>query len=493
MVHLHRIETEGLAQVSFIVAARNGDALVIDPRRDVGIYLDLAQAHGLTLRYVADTHIHADYASGAPELTARTGARLLLRGITNGSGASDPDDPWVAHGGVLELGELRITALQTPGHTPEHRCFLLEDSAEPTAPAMLFSGDTLFVGSVGRPDLLGADETQALAAAMHTTLQTVLLPLPDATIVYPGHGAGSACGGGIGGGPSTTIGQERVSNPYFQFGPGEAECARFVALLLRDLPPVPTYFPLMKRLNAAGAAPAPDALPPVVAPAELRTWQHADAPGTLLDVRDADSFAAGHLRGALNIGVGGSMATWAGWALPYERLTTVIAQHHDQVREAQTWLARIGYDAVSGYALLIDTEDDTLAALRAEGLDIQQMRTVTPAETQQALADADAAPQILDIRAQSEWDEAHIPGSIHHPLEDIAQAERGGADSALLPSEVDVDAPLLVVCASGYRSSLAASLLQRAGVRDVGTIAGGVNAWRAAGLPIDDDAAGDSA
>lgn len=478
MVHLHRIETEGLAQVSFVIAAANGDALVIDPRRDVEVFLDLAQAHDLTLRYVADTHLHADYASGAPELAQRSGARLLLRGITNGGGggavaAGEATDPLVVHGGVLQIGELRVTALHTPGHTPEHRCFLVEDTSDATAAPLLFSGDTLFVGSVGRPDLLGSDETQELAAAMLTSLLEVLAPLPDATIVHPGHGAGSACGGGIGGAPSSTIGQERSTNPYFQFNAEPGQQDAFVARLLSDLPPVPPYFPIMKRLNARGAAPRSAELPPALATADLLALQHPDAAATtLIDVRDATTFAEGHLRGSLNIGSGGSLATWAGWTVPYDRPIVLLAQHHDQVQAAQRDLARIGLDDVSGYAIIADPA--VLDDWRAEGVAIQRLTTYTPAE-----ANAATEPlQILDIRNASEWDEVHIPGSHHLPLEALAQG------ATLAAAGIDPDAPIAVICASGYRSSLAASLLQRQGRDGVSAINGGINAWRLAELPV---------
>jgi len=454
-VLFQRIYTDGLAQASFLLGSdATREAVVIDPRRDVDIYLSFAESHELTIRYVLETHIHADFASGARELAARSGATAALSAV----GESEFDHQPLNDGDVLTVGELQITALLTPGHTPEHLCFLVRDTSDATAPPMLFSGDALFVGAVGRPDLLGEEHTRKLADALYDTIHERLMALDDDVIVYPGHGAGSACGKAIGDAESTTMGQEKRFNYAFQ--PMDREA--FVRLMLDDLPPTPVYFPVMKRLNKAGSTilngvPQPprisaDALGDVVAQAGKAV--------TLVDARTAEEFGAGYLRGALNIGVGDSMANWAGWSVPYDRPIVLVVEDASQVTPAVTQLIRIGLDDVSGYTVA------DVAAWEAAGLPVERVEQLAPAEVEARLAD-DAA-QLVDVRNRAEFALGHIDGAVHLPVEEIA---RGVVDG------ISRTTPLIVTCAAGYRSSLAASLLKQRGFEDVANLSGGMEAW----------------
>jgi hydroxyacylglutathione hydrolase len=458
---MQRIFTEGLAQASFFIGAEQSDeALVIDPRRDVQVYLDLAAAHGLRITHVFETHIHADYASGTLELIAATGATATLSAV----GESEfPHQP-IHDGDELTLGEVRARALLTPGHTPEHICILVTDTSQPDAPQLLFSGDALFVGAVGRPDLLGEAQTQALARMLYHTVHDTFAQLDPDIVVYPGHGAGSACGKAIGDAPSTTMGQEQRFN--YAFRPMDEDA--FVALMLDDLPPAPPYFPVMKQLNKRGPAVLGGIpQPPVLTLDQIVEHQRA-GDVTLLDVREAQTFGQGFLRGALNIGLDPSLPNWAGWAVPYDRPIVLIVDDSTEVEEAVTWLIRIGLDTISGYVVA------DLVAWRQAGLDIQQVPQLQPEEGQARLRAGEV--QVLDVRNDDEWEQGHVPGARHIPLGSLTQGARDG---------LEPDRPVAVMCAAGYRSSLGTSVLKARGFEQVYNITGGLDAWREAGLPIE--------
>ncbi|HEX5166379.1 MAG TPA: rhodanese-like domain-containing protein [Thermomicrobiales bacterium] len=456
---MQRVFTEGLAQASFVVASdATRQAIVIDPRRDVAVYLAIAAAHDLQIAHIYETHIHADYASGARELAARTGAVMHLSAI----GESEFEHEPVHDGDVLAVGELRVQALLTPGHTPEHICLLVTDTAHPADPATLFSGDAVFVGSVGRPDLLGAEQTKALATALYQTIHDTLMTLDDEIIVYPGHGAGSACGKAIGNDPSTTMGQEKRFN--FAFQPANEE--QFVEMILDGLPEPPPYFPVMKRLNKQGpqilgGIPSPDSL----STDDLRRAQQGET--TIVDVRPAERFGEGFLAGSLNIGLGPSLPNWAGWAVSYERPIVLVVADAADVEEAVTWLIRIGLDNVTGYAV---ADPD---GWRAAGLAVERIEQIDPRTANARLAAGDL--QLLDVRNIDEWNGGHVSGAHNVPVGPLVR----GADG------LDPNRPVAVMCAAGYRSSLGASALKQRGYDDVINVAGGMDAWRAAGLPVD--------
>ena len=456
---MQRIFTEGLAQASFVLASdETRQAVVIDPRRDVEVYLQIAAAHDLTIAHIYETHIHADYASGARELASRTGATMHLSAI----GESEFEHDAVNDGDVLEVGELRFEVLLTPGHTPEHICILVSNTARPSDPPTLFSGDMLFVGSVGRPDLLGEEQTRTLATALYHTIHDKLMPLDDAIIVYPGHGAGSACGKAIGNDPSTTMGQEKRFNFAFQ----PASEAQFVAMILDGLPDPPPYFPVMKRLNKRGPAilgtvPTPD----VVGSDVLRAIQQDGT--TLLDVRSAERFGEGFLTGSLNIGLGPSLPNWAGWAVSYQRPIVLVVDDAADVDEAVTWLIRIGLDNVTGYTV---ADSD---AWREAGLAVESIDQIDPRTANARLAAG--ALQLLDVRNADEWNSGHVPGAHNIPVGPLVHGSDG----------LDRDRPVAVMCAAGYRSSLGASALKQRGYDNVINVVGGMDAWRAAGLPVE--------
>lgn len=455
---MQRIFTEGLAQASFVIGS--GDqAVVIDPRRDVEVYLDIAAAHGLTIAHIFETHIHADFASGARELAARTGATVHLSAIGESAFEHNP----VNDGDVLEIGDVRFEVLHTPGHTPEHICILVTDMAHPDDAPTLYSGDMLFVGSVGRPDLLGIDQTRELAIALYHTIHDRLMALDDNIIVYPGHGAGSACGKAIGNDPSTTMGQEKRFN--FAFQPASQE--QFVSMILDGLPEPPPYFPVMKHLNKRG----PEILNGIPSPRslsvdELRTIQQQGST-TLLDVREAQQFGTGFLAGSLNIGLGPSLPNWAGWAVSYEHPITLIVDNAADVEEAVTWLIRIGLDDVSGY-VVADVD-----AWRANDLTVE---TIDQLDPRSANAQLDAGDlQLLDVRNQDEWDGGHVAGAHNIPVGPLVRGDNG----------LDKNRPVAVMCAAGYRSSLGASALKKDRYSTVINVVGGMDAWRAAGLPVE--------
>ncbi len=457
---MQRVFTEGLAQASFVLASdETRQAVVIDPRRDVEVYLDIAAAHDLTIAHIYETHIHADYASGARELAKRTGATMHLSSI----GESEFVHEAVNDGDLLEVGELRFKVLLTPGHTPEHICILVTDTARPSDPPTLFSGDMLFVGSVGRPDLLGEAQTRTLATALYHTIHEKLMALDDEIIVYPGHGAGSACGKAIGNDPSTTMGQEKRFN--FAFQPASEE--QFVAMILDGLPDPPPYFPVMKRLNKRGPAilggiPSPDA----VGADDLRAIQQ-DGATTLLDVRAAERFGEAFLAGSLNIGLGPSLPNWAGWAVSYEQPIVLVVDAAADLEEAVTWLIRIGLDNVTGYTVADPN------AWRDAGLTVETIDQLGPRTANARLAAGDL--QVLDVRNVDEWGGGHVPGAHNIPVGPLVRGSDG----------LDPDRPVAVMCAAGYRSSLGASVLKQRGYDNVANVVGGMDAWRAAGLPVE--------
>ncbi|HXW08606.1 MAG TPA: rhodanese-like domain-containing protein [Vicinamibacterales bacterium] len=450
-----RFFDEGLAQASFLIASdRTREAVVVDPRRDIDVYVDAARQHGLTLTHAVETHIHADFVSGAREL-ATLGARVVC-----GPGS----DLHFAHqavrqGDELRVGDLQLAFAHTPGHTPEHIAILVR---EPDQPARVLTGDTLFVGAVGRPDLLGADLMQQLAHQLYHSLYGTLLGLDNAVEVHPGHGAGSLCGAGIGQAPHSTIGQERRFNPMLQHASEEA----FVAAVLGDLPETPPYFPRMKRINREGpplvglgsGVTAPPSLSATRAAAVIRDG------GLLLDLRGGDAFAAGHPAGALNIGFGTRVGYWAGWLIsPHDRLVLLLDDER-QAPEVRRQLLRIGLDDVEG------TIAGGFDAWREAGLPLSRIGQVTPDELQRKRA-VGRPLTVVDVRSPGEWRAGHLEGAVNIPVGELAS--RAGS--------LDRSSPVATICEGGFRSSLAASILARAGVPVV-NVAGGMAAHRATEL-----------
>ncbi|MEI2618617.1 MAG: rhodanese-like domain-containing protein [Thermomicrobiales bacterium] len=463
---LERIYTPGLAQVAYIIGDEDaGVAALIDPRRDVQEYIDRASAAGLTITQIYETHVHADFVSGAPELARATGATVYASRIGESEFPHQPLDD----GDVIALGNLRITALWTPGHTPEHMAFLLTDPAS-DAPGYLFSGDMLFVGEIGRPDLLGAEHTDDLLAQLHTSVFERLMPLDDAIIVYPGHGAGSSCGRTIGDADSTTIGQEKRFNYAFR----PRNLAEFREAIMANMPPAPAYYPTMKRVNKVGATP----LAGVPASRALAADEVAGliAGGALaIDTRPAEAFGGAHIPGALFAGLGTDLVNWAGWYAPYDRDVVLVLEHDEQFAEVRTELARIGIDRVAGYLA------GGMTSWETSGRDIATLAQISTLQLEELLRKHEAI--VIDARSLAEWQEGHIDGALHRFAGQI------------VTGDVDIPAagPVAIICGSGYRSSVAASVLLQQGWQDVINVPGGMDGWRAAGLPTTTDSAASAA
>ena len=442
---------EGLAQSSFLIACeRTRDALVIDPRRDVGIYVEAARRHNLRIVHSIETHIHADFVSGSCELAA-VGARTVA-----GPGSGLRFDFHEARDGdVVNVGDVALRFLHTPGHTPEHISILVE---QPGSPARVFTGDTLFVGAVGRPDLLGEELTQRLAAELYESLFGKLLTLDDAVEVHPGHGAGSLCGAGIGSEPHTTIGQERRFNPMLRHTSRDA----FVAAVLADLPETPSYFPRMKRVNRDG--------PPVLALTDgypaVKNLSAAEADAAsregawILDLRTREDFGAGHPKGAVHLAFGTKVGYWAGWILPGDARIVLLVSSDTHIENVQPQLLRVGLDRIEG-AIAGGFE-----AWKAAGLPIESIPQIDARELRARLQRG-APFALLDVRTKKEFACGHVEGALNMP---VGEMERLGT--------ISCGTPVATMCEGGYRSSLASSLLQRRGLREVTNVTGGMSAYR---------------
>lgn len=460
-MRLEQVHLESLGHASYLVASDDtGDALVVDPRRDVEVYLRRAHEQGYRIRWVVDTHQHNDYLSGLRELVERAGATALGSAYADGLGC--PHEP-VRDGQQLELGEVGIEVLHTPGHTPEHVSFLIYDGEhDARTPALLLSGGALLVGDLARPDLLGGEnETRAAARAFCATLQKKILDLPDHVLVYPTHVAGSLCGGAIGARLVTAVGYERRTNAVMRDVDSTDAFVR-ECLRLENLPAVPPYWPRMRNRNAAGVEPvgAVDPPPPLT-PDDIADL--VDDGAVVLDARPPEGFAGSHIPGALNVGLGSSFPTWAGTVLAEDARTVLVLDDDSRLLEATWELLRIGYPPPAGYLR------GGMRSWRTSGRAIRGLPTVSVHD----VADELERYHVLDVRQPAEWVAGHASG---------AQFVTG-AELTRRVDEIPRDRPVLVVCGSGYRSSVAASYLRRAGHDDVVNLAGGMTAWSAAGLP----------
>ncbi|HEV8516268.1 MAG TPA: MBL fold metallo-hydrolase [Candidatus Limnocylindrales bacterium] len=466
---LRQFVVPGLGHISALVADETqGIAAVVDPRRDVDVYLDAARERGLRISHVAETHLHNDYVSGARELVELTGARHVI-----GAGA-DLAQPYQAlrQGDAFDVGSIRFTTLETPGHTPEHVCYAVADRSRADEPLLMFTGGSLLVGAVGRTDLLGAENAESFARQMHASLHERILPHPDHVAIYPTHGGGSLCSKSIASTPWSTLGYERRHDGLLAIEDVET----FVRTLLADQPAYPRYFARMRPINQQGPRPIgrlPEAQPlPVDRVRELLAGDHL-----LVDLRSPAEHILAHVPGSISIPAGSSFGTWLGWVVPHDRplilLLASTAEWDDAVRQA----LRIGYEGIEGYL------HGGFEAWQGSGGPVEASGRFTVGELHDLLAtgerDVPAAngrgPLILDVRQRDEFERAHIPGSVHLMAGD-------------LPERLDRlprDRPIVTICASGYRSSVAASLLRQAGFERVGWVSGGVPSWRAAGYPVE--------
>lgn len=445
-----------LAHASYMLASE-GEAVVVDPQRDVELYLKAAADHGLTIRHVFETHLHADFVSGHRELAARTGAKIYM-GAQAGATLPHVD---VSDGFELKFGRASIRVLETPGHTPESICLVVTDEEKSSQPWAVLTGDTLFIGDVGRPDLSPRHTPAQLAGLLYDSLHQKLLRLPDSVLVYPAHGAGSLCGKNMRAERSSTIGTERLTNYALQIKSRE----EFIAQLTSHLPARPEYFAKDAEINRTGA-PALSELPPLraIAPSELH--QMLQQGEIALDVRPGDDFAVEHVPGSVNIALSGQFASWAGTVLGLAAHPVLVADTDEHVEESRLRLARVGIETLDGYLA------GGVAAWKQAGLPIATIEQIDVNSLSERLSSGKL--QVLDVRREPEWDAGHIDNAIWWPLDNFKVS----------PPEIDHDVPLAVHCKSGYRSMLASSLLQRAGFRHVLNVQGGFDAWQQAKLPV---------
>jgi hydroxyacylglutathione hydrolase len=445
-----------LAHASYMMGSE-GEAVVVDPQRDVDIYLKAAEEHKLKIRHIFETHLHADFVSGHQELAARTGARIYIGAK---AGASFPHVP-LSDLFELRFGKVRITVLETPGHTPESTCLVIADEEKSVRPWAVLTGDTLFIGDVGRPDLSKSHTPQQLAGMLYDSLHGKLLGLPDDVVVYPAHGAGSLCGRNMRAERSSTIGTERLTNYALQIRGRE----EFVHELTSNLPARPDYFLQDAQINREGA-PALADLPSLraLSPAEVKLEIEHGVPA--LDVRPADQFAQAHVPGSINIALSGQFASWAGALLGLSSCPILVAETPGQLEEARVRLARVGIEDIRGYLA------GGVQSWRAAGLEVSQTPQMTVEELRKRLSGNGL--RVIDVRRQGEWDAGHIAGAELWPLDRF--------NTALPPIEKNT-APA-VHCKSGYRSMIACSVLERAGCK-VTNVIGGFDAWQQAKLPFE--------
>jgi glyoxylase-like metal-dependent hydrolase (beta-lactamase superfamily II)/rhodanese-related sulfurtransferase len=453
-----------LAHASYLIADEASHvAVVVDPQRDIEQCQAFAGEHGLRIDHVILTHFHADFVAGHLELRDRTGADIRLGRAAKAEYAFVP----MGDGDRLDLGPtVRIEALETPGHTPESISLLVYDRAvSDTVPHAVLTGDTLFVGDVGRPDLrasLGWSAEQ-LGGMLYESLRKKLLALPDSTVVMPAHGAGSLCGKAISRELTSTIGEQRIVNYALQ----PMSKTAFLDLVTADQPDAPPYFTYDAVLNSQERPTLDEALTRELAPMGLDAVLAAQAAGAqLLDTREPSVFASTHLAGSVNIGLGGQYATWAGTILSRETPIVIVADPGAE-GESALRLGRIGFDHVKGYL------QGGLSAAASRPDLIASTDRVSPERAAELLSASGATA--IDVRTPTEREAKRIQGSLHIPLTQLDQR---------LP-DVPAGAPLLVYCAGGYRSSIAASLLKRRGLTRVSEVAGGITAWEAAGLPVE--------
>lgn len=448
-----------LAHASYLVGGSSGEAAVIDPRRDVEEYLADAEGAGLQLRHVIETHLHADFVSGHVELARRAGATIHIGAA---AGATFPHHP-VRDGDTISLGDVTLRFLETPGHTPESITVIVEpiEHRQSNEPVRLLTGDTLFIGDVGRPDLAGGRgfTPEEMARQLYRSLAGKILPLPDTAEIWPAHGAGSSCGKALSDERSTTLARQKAENPALKLvAAGDEE--GFVRYATEGLGSAPTYFSFDARKNREGAATIADILA-AAKPLEPATVESMVEEGVLvLDTRSIVDFGAGHVPASLHIQLDGKFAPWAGTLLPPEQPLVVVAYPHKRA-EAITRLARIGYERIEGWL------DGGMEAWTRAGGEVETTDQISPESLREQLA-ASAAPAVLDVRTDGEWEAGHIEGAIHVPLNQLA------ARMDEVPS-----GPIAVICGTGYRSSIACSLLQRGG-RRARNVAGGWEAWERA-------------
>jgi len=455
------IQTEGIAELSYIVGDDDeGIAAVFDPRPDCDIYVEMARESGVAITHIFETHIHADLVSGSRELCARLESAKIYSSHEGGAEYGFEHEP-VKNGDCFEFGEVVITARHTPGHTPEHMSYLLADVDLADEPWGILSGDSLFVSSAGRPDLLGEKHTKQLAEQQFRTLRDFYLKLPDHVMIYPNHGAGSPCGADIGARLTSTIGYERLHNKFLQFD----DVQKFTDYALNTAPPVPHYYPRMKKLNAEGPEvlgnlPHVPGLPPKAFKDAVEKKR-----GVLVDVRTMLGFGGGHIAGALNIGGTPILSIWAGWMLDPNEPILLVLESDGDLEEIVRLFVRTGYTRFAGYLV------GGMRAWQGAGYAMEKIPQMTVHE----LNERKSSLQVVDVRGPGEWKKGHVPGARHIFVPEVRK--RLG--------ELDRNKPTVIYCGSGYRSSIATSILKQEGFAELWNVPGSWEAWKAAKLPVE--------
>jgi hydroxyacylglutathione hydrolase len=460
---METVFTEGVAHLSYLIGDRaTGKAAVIDPRRDVDVYIELANKHKLSISHVLETHIHADFVSGTRELCDRTASAKAILSVEGGAKYGFKCDK-LKDGDQIDLGRVILTARHTPGHTPEHMSYLAAEGNRPEQPFAVFSGDCLFADSVGRPDLLGDEATGGLAAQLYQSLFEFYLNLSDDVRVHAAHGSGSPCGANISDRLVTTIGYERRNNEALQF----RDESSFIEYVLHNAPPEPVYYPRMKKVNSdgpeiLGRLPSCTPLPPGEFAAAVKSGR-----GQLVDNRQMRGFGGGHIAGALNIGPRAELSIWAGWVLDPKKPILLVLSEESDLPEVQRQLLRVGFCEFEGYLLGGMEQWDNKA------LPIAKLNQMSVQELNNALPPRDL--QVVDVRSPDEWQSGHVPGATYIFLPELEKKAK----------RLDRKKPVVVYCDSGYRASLAASILKRDGFSDVHNIPGSWKAWQAAKYAIE--------
>jgi hydroxyacylglutathione hydrolase len=467
-MYLEQFFIDGLGCASYLIGCEGaGVAAVVDPDRDIRKYLEVADSRGLTITHIIETHLHADHVSGNTDLQAQTGADIYFH---ESAGVEFEYQP-LKEGDVLNLGNIRLAVRHTPGHTPESISLLVTDLTRAKEPWMALTGDTLFVGDIGRPDLIGLEAARALADQMYDTIQEEILPLPDGVMVFPGHGAGSLCGKSIGAVRSTTIGFERHNNPALF----PRERADFIDFAVADLPEQPANVKRIKDMNRRGPRPLGEIQPrPITIQESIGYFQGGAA---LLDLRAKDAYKALHIPGSVHLELDDQLSNRIGFVLPPEVPIILLlpGETPDEIAGAYSkvvyGLARVGYDSVPGYLA------ESLAVWDAYGLPLTSgdIQDIEPQELYQLLNNGNGdAPVVLDVREPWEFAQGHVPGAELVPLGELIH--RVG--------ELEPGRPVAVICATGSRSQSAAALLGREGFEKIYNVLGGTMGWKRDGLPL---------
>jgi len=445
----------GLAHISYILGGSK-TCTVIDPRRDIQIYLDTAKSMGLKITHVLETHLHADFISGHLDLAEKTGAKIYAPK----SGKCGFEHIGLSEGDTFEIEDMELKVLETPGHTPEHISYVVIDRSRGDDPASLFCGDTLFVGDVGRPDLFPG-MAKELGSKLYDSLHEKLLKLPDFCEVYPAHGAGSLCGRAMSAKRTSTIGYERKYNYALQI----RDRNKFVESLTTDMPEAPDHFSRCSDINKKGPILVKN-LPSLTPMDPLSFFRRVKEKNALiLDIRSYDAFGGQHVAGSYHIDFGGNFATFAGWVLPPDSDILLLTEGKDQAEEAVTQLRRVGLDRTTGFL------DGGMYEWSKAGLPAEHVPLLSSEEVHQRMRGGSALT-LVDVRAKREYMTGHIEGTINIPFPDLRKRYQ----------ELDPKIPIVVICNTGHRSSLGASLLKQHGFKDVSNMAGGMTGYNMAGF-----------